>query len=72
MSIELTPTEKILIILLDREVISEETQQAVFHLLREEELQKKMITFLIRYTDTTEQEVLQKLVEILKAHKGMN
>ena len=72
MSIELTPTEKILIILLDREVISEETQQAVFHLLREEELQKKMITFLIRYTDTTEQEVLQKLAEILKAHKGMN
>ncbi len=72
MSIELTPTEKILIILLDRDEISEETQQAVFHLLREEELQMKMIVFLIRYTDITEQEVLQKLGEILKAHKGMN
>lgn len=72
MSIELTPTEKILIILLDRDEISEETQQAVFHLLREEALQEKMMIFLIRYPDSTEQEVLQRLGEILKEHKGMN
>ena len=65
--IELTTTQKLLIYGLKQYPISEENQEAVYlFLYKDEEKMREMIKFLALNLDATEDQIMEKLTNILE------